>query len=173
MRPRLYRWIAHICVSISLQGAPATGWCNVTEGSAWLGEPFVGRADELNFLAKQRDQAAAGQGRLVLLTGPPGIGKTSLTRQFLASNGAWPISASGDAEEVLLAGGLLEQLVTPLGVIHDHGHRPLGRQDAEHVEQRGTGGQRIRPARPHQVGEHLPGRRRRAAGELFQQATGQ
>ena len=80
-----------------------------------MGGPFVGRADEMNFLAKQVDQAAAGQGRLVLLTGPPGIGKTTLIRQFLASNATRSISASGDDEEALLAGGLLEQLARTAG----------------------------------------------------------
>lgn len=80
-----------------------------------MGEPFVGRADELNSLARQLDQAAAGHGRLVLLTGPPGIGKTTLTGEFLASSTAWPISASGDAEEALLVGGLLEQLALAAG----------------------------------------------------------
>jgi hypothetical protein len=69
----------------------------------------------MNFLAKQVDQAAAGQGRLVLLTGPPGIGKTTLIRQFLASNATRSISASGDDEEALLAGGLLEQLARTAG----------------------------------------------------------
>ena len=80
-----------------------------------MGEPFVGRADELNFLARHCDQAAAGHGRLVLLTGVPGIGKTTLTGEFLASSTAWWISASGDAEEALLAGGLLEQLARAAG----------------------------------------------------------
>ncbi len=47
---------------------------------AWniVPNPFVGRDRELSELARALDDAAAGQGRLFLLAGEPGIGKTRL-----------------------------------------------------------------------------------------------
>jgi eukaryotic-like serine/threonine-protein kinase len=43
---------------------------------------FVGREVELRTLAAQLDEAVAGSGRLVLLAGDAGIGKTRLTEEL-------------------------------------------------------------------------------------------
>lgn len=80
-----------------------------------MAEQFVGRDGELALLASQFSLAAAGHGRLVLVVGPPGGGKTTLTRRFLAAHGVRAIWVSGDAEETPLAGGLLEHMARPVG----------------------------------------------------------
>jgi serine/threonine protein kinase len=62
----------------------------------WIGAPiiydkdltdspaaFVGRDAELQRLEAYLDQAVAGNGRVVFITGEPGIGKTSLSDEFL------------------------------------------------------------------------------------------
>ncbi|MDO8669940.1 MAG: DUF2791 family P-loop domain-containing protein [Dehalococcoidia bacterium] len=46
--------------------------------------PFVGRDDELNRLTAALNMVADGQGRIVFLTGQPGIGKTRLAHEALA-----------------------------------------------------------------------------------------
>ncbi|MEV4145663.1 AAA family ATPase [Amycolatopsis sp. NPDC049691] len=47
-----------------------------------LGRGFVGRAGELNLLRAGLAEARAGRGRVVLVVGEPGIGKTSLAREL-------------------------------------------------------------------------------------------
>ncbi|MFC9020630.1 ATP-binding protein, partial [Streptomyces albidoflavus] len=49
--------------------------------------PLVGRAHQLDALARHADAARAGRPRLVLLDGPAGIGKTALLRAALAEDG--------------------------------------------------------------------------------------
>ncbi len=44
---------------------------------------FVGRASEIALLRAALDDARSGQGRLVLLSGPPGIGKSRLAAEFI------------------------------------------------------------------------------------------
>ncbi len=44
--------------------------------------PFVGRARELSELSRALDDALAGEGRLVLISGEPGIGKSRLVEQL-------------------------------------------------------------------------------------------
>jgi len=46
--------------------------------------PFVGRGEELRRIAAALDGAAGGRGRLLLLAGEPGIGKTRTTEQAIA-----------------------------------------------------------------------------------------
>ena len=46
-------------------------------------ETFVGREPELKRLAEALHRAGAGSGRIVFLTGEPGIGKTALADEFL------------------------------------------------------------------------------------------
>src|SRR5437016_761305 len=90
-------------------------------GSDWLGRrgswapmPFVGRHRDLAFLAAELDQVRAGHPRVVLIEGTAGIGKTALLNRFLAgSSDAQMLWASGEESEVLLAYGVLDQLLRP------------------------------------------------------------
>jgi DNA-binding CsgD family transcriptional regulator/tetratricopeptide (TPR) repeat protein len=60
----------------------------------------IGRDGELEILTSLARDAASGQGRLVLIEGEPGIGKTSLLRAFLAdAAGLLPRVVTGAAEE--------------------------------------------------------------------------
>ncbi|MBI3966863.1 MAG: AAA family ATPase [Chloroflexi bacterium] len=69
---------------------------------------FVGRAAEIHFLRRQFDAAAAGQGgRLVLISGEPGVGKTRLAQE--AGLYAW---SKGGA---LLEGTYLRDGTAPYG----------------------------------------------------------
>ena len=77
-----------------------------------MDEPFVGRLAELAELDRQFVLAAAGQGRVVVLAGPAGGGKTALIGRWLPGRDAAAdtVLISGDEAEVSLAGGLLGQL---------------------------------------------------------------
>src|SRR5262249_54867002 len=44
--------------------------------------PLIGRTEELDMLARRWQQAAGGEGRLVLISGEPGIGKSRLAMAF-------------------------------------------------------------------------------------------
>jgi class 3 adenylate cyclase len=46
--------------------------------------PFVGRQEEMNLLLRRWDQAKAGEGRVVLLSGEAGIGKSRIAESLLA-----------------------------------------------------------------------------------------
>jgi class 3 adenylate cyclase len=46
--------------------------------------PFVGRREEMDLLLRRWDQAKAGEGRIVLLSGEPGIGKSRIAESLLA-----------------------------------------------------------------------------------------
>ena len=47
--------------------------------------PLVGRQEEMELLARRWDQAKTGEGRVVLLSGEPGIGKSRIAETLLAS----------------------------------------------------------------------------------------
>ena len=49
-----------------------------------LGGAFVGRQREMAELRSALDDAIAGQGRIVMLAGEPGIGKTRTARELSA-----------------------------------------------------------------------------------------
>ena len=44
--------------------------------------PLVGRAEDLDVLVRRWEQAKTAEGRVVLLSGEPGIGKSHLTASF-------------------------------------------------------------------------------------------
>jgi ATP/maltotriose-dependent transcriptional regulator MalT len=79
-------------------------------------ERFVGRVHETALLDHHFDQARDGRGQLVLVVGRSGIGKTALVRHALRRWDANTVWVSGDPSEVTLAGGLLDQLASQLGV---------------------------------------------------------
>src|SRR5205823_13263184 len=45
--------------------------------------PLVGRDEELDLLLRRWQQAKAGEGRVVLLSGEPGIGKSRLSAELV------------------------------------------------------------------------------------------
>jgi DNA-binding CsgD family transcriptional regulator len=79
---------------------------------------FVGRRPELAALTGALRAARAGEPRVVLIQGQPGIGKSSLIAEFLANNPGLPaIIASGEEAEALLPYGLTQQLATGAGTL--------------------------------------------------------
>src|SRR5262249_41204782 len=47
--------------------------------------PLVGRQDEIDLLLRRWEQAKRGEGRVVLLSGEPGIGKSRIAESLLAA----------------------------------------------------------------------------------------
>jgi DNA-binding CsgD family transcriptional regulator len=106
---------------------------------------FVGRSAELDALRVELAAARAGTPRVVLVEGPPGIGKSALVRRFLAEClDARVLSAGGDEAELQLPFGVVEQMVGGLD-------GPLSRQLASIVRGEGP------VASPLQVGTALVG----------------
>lgn len=78
---------------------------------------FVGRTVELAVLRRLRAEAEEGRPQTVLVTGPAGIGKTSLIEQFLSEvDDTAVLRASGELWEAFVAFGVIDQLVRAAGV---------------------------------------------------------
>src|SRR3954451_16829020 len=89
-------------------------------------EIFVGRAHELAAMNAELDHARAGRPRVVWLSGPAGIGKTTLTHRVLADRTEVRVLwASGDAAEARLPYGVVGQLLADLP------HRTAPASDAD------------------------------------------
>ncbi len=88
-RERRYRSAAELAEALrSLKGVSAEGLQSLkdlAESSRADAEPesFVGREPELTKLNELLAQSVNGAGRVVFITGEPGIGKSSLVREFL------------------------------------------------------------------------------------------
>ena len=70
--------------SRSLAGARRIGWRQPVRGAA-IGAltPLVGRQEEIELLLRRWHQAKLGEGRVVLLAGEPGIGKSRIAESLL------------------------------------------------------------------------------------------
>lgn len=74
-------------------------------------EPFVGRDAELAVLDGMLADADAGSCRFALVTGEPGMGRTTLLRRFSARAGsARVLHASGEESEITVPYGVVDQL---------------------------------------------------------------
>jgi ATP/maltotriose-dependent transcriptional regulator MalT len=73
---------------------------------------FVGRAAELDWLAARLSTAVSSRPSVVVIDGPPGIGKSALVSTFLEGlSDIRTMRASGDEAETFLAFGVAHQLL--------------------------------------------------------------
>src|SRR5919107_3686107 len=78
-------------------------------------DTFVGRADELAAMGAELDRVRAGQPRVLWLSGPAGIGKTSLIRRLLGDRSdVCVLWGCGEESETGIPFGVLDQLVADL-----------------------------------------------------------
>jgi predicted ATPase/DNA-binding CsgD family transcriptional regulator len=104
---------------------------------------FVGRQAELALLRAKLDEARSGHPCIVLIEGPPGIGKSALVDRFVrASSDVQVLRASGDESESYLTYGVVEQLVRFAGLAESTALASMQRQAAR-VEDHVTAGARI------------------------------
>jgi DNA-binding CsgD family transcriptional regulator len=74
-------------------------------------DDLIGRRAELRLLERELEDVHAGRPRIVLLEGPPGIGKTALLRRFLGDAGGLRIlSAACEEAEAGVIHGVVEQV---------------------------------------------------------------
>ena len=80
------------------------------------GAGFVGRSDQVELLSARLEAARAGEPSVVLVEGPPGIGKTTLVHHALGdATGVRVLHAAADAAETDVAWGVVDQLARSLG----------------------------------------------------------
>jgi DNA-binding CsgD family transcriptional regulator len=92
---------------------------------------FVGRTEELGVLEREFARARAGESRLVLIEGEPGVGKSSLLSKFVSRlAGAWVLRGGGDESEMLVPYGVLAQLAAAGGERRPGGWESLSGPDA-------------------------------------------
>jgi predicted ATPase len=104
---------------------------------------FVGRQAELALLGARLDQARSGHPCIVLIEGPPGIGRTALVDRFVrASSDVQVLRASGDESESDLTYGVVEQLVRFAGPAGSTALASKERQAAK-IEDQVTVGARV------------------------------
>jgi predicted ATPase len=104
---------------------------------------FVGRQAELALLRAKLDEARSGHPCIVLIEGPPGIGKTALVDRFVrASSEVQVLRASGDESESDLTYGVVEQLVRFAGLAEATALASKERQAAR-IEDHVTAGARV------------------------------
>ena len=114
-----------------LKGMPATVTLYRTirasgggrRGSGRVMTPLVGRDEELELLSRHWERARAGEGRLVLVAGEPGIGKPRLIHEFHAKLGETPHTWVEWSSSQLLQN-------TPLHPIVEWGRLRFGGADA-------------------------------------------
>lgn len=78
---------------------------------------FVGRSRELAELRRLWEDARSGRSRVALITGPAGIGKTRMAREFQSSlhgGDARVVAVRGSRTEMKLKGGVAAELVRQL-----------------------------------------------------------
>lgn len=77
------------------------------------GDTFVGRGPELAVMADRTERAWAGRAQVVVVEGPPGVGKSALLREAVRRSGGdgTVLRAGGEEAEQLVAFGILDQLV--------------------------------------------------------------
>jgi hypothetical protein len=79
---------------------------------------FVNRRAELALLGAQLEQARSGRPRIVLVEGPPGIGKSALLEQFLrGAEDVKVLRVAGEESEAVLPYGLVDQLVRVAAIV--------------------------------------------------------
>jgi hypothetical protein len=61
--------------------------------------PLIGRGEELELLQRRWDQAKSGEGRVVLISAEPGIGKSRLAEAFRESLGGEPTGDGMDRDQ--------------------------------------------------------------------------
>lgn len=80
-------------------------------------EPFVGRQAELAALQAEVAAMRSGRPRLVLVEGPPGIGKSAVLDRFLDDESDLTVlRATGEQWEAFVAYGVVDQLMRTAGV---------------------------------------------------------
>lgn len=127
--------VAHVVTAAPLRAGPtrlhrviATGPLRSRGFGPREATPFVGRDEEVRLLADRWARAAEGEGRLALVTGEPGIGKTRLVEEFRAGL---------DGGRVIACGGTPVSAATPFHVVVQILRQGLGWRDED------TGAQRI------------------------------
>jgi DNA-binding winged helix-turn-helix (wHTH) protein len=84
VRGRGYRFVAEVTESASTRGSGVVSKESLVAPERTTERAFVGRTDELKWLGAALAEAGAGRGRICLLAGEGGIGKTRLAEEIAA-----------------------------------------------------------------------------------------
>jgi hypothetical protein len=105
--------------------------------------PFVGRQAEIAVLRAKLDEARSGHPSIVLIEGPPGIGKTALVDRFVReSSDVKVLRASGEESESFLTYGAVDQLLR-FGGLDESTAPTAGKRQAAATEDHVTTGARL------------------------------